>query len=150
MDATWPDIDVEHADVLGFDADVLVVFLHVSFGFGARVAKLLEKEIRVDATRLARLHHLQSSDGAELVDTGGVIVPRKVLFIGAPSITTYRYSRIREAVDAALAALTGLTPKCPHLAITVPGAGIGLDEGEVFNAALSGVHHALLDGARPR
>ena len=150
MNVAWPDFEVANADALTFEADVLVVFLHVSFGFGGGVANLLEGKGRVDAARVAQIRHLVSKDGVELVDSGGAITPRKVLFIGAPSITTQRYSRIRQAMEAALTALSRLTPRCPHLAITIPGAGIGLDEGEVFNAALSGVHHAILDGPRSK
>jgi hypothetical protein len=86
---------------------------------------------------------------ALLVNSGGVVAAKKVLFIGVPPAGRFDYASIRKFALASLARLTAERPSIQHLAMTLHGVGFGLDEAEAFRAEIAGVLDAVAKGERP-
>lgn len=136
-------IEVEQGDVTTFAADALI--LKYANGFhGADEAVALHL-----GQRGARLDALACAPGAtRTVEGAGALGARKVVFVGTPRLGQFTYREVGQVVRLGLAALAG-DPGCRHVALTLHGTGIGLDEHQAFLSELKAVHEALAERAAP-
>jgi hypothetical protein len=137
-------LEVVHADVLKYPADVLALkFAQDLFGLDAVVVHRLEKNgIRVKS-------RLPAIGTVLLVSSERAIAAREVLFIGVPPLGRFDYQAIREFAHASLAILGEQRPSLQHLAMTLHGVGFGLDEAEAFRAEIAGVLDAVAMRQQP-
>jgi hypothetical protein len=131
-------IEVREGDVLKFPADTLALkYAQDFYGADLAVYQKLSKSGRQPAS-------LPRIDGFKLVDTAGVLAVDRVLFVGVAPLHQFGYQEIREFGRRALTALAGQVPQVEHLALTIHGAGYGLDELEAFESELAGVVDAIV------
>jgi hypothetical protein len=72
-----------------------------------------------------------------------------VLFVGVKPLRQFGYSDIREFGRKVLESLAGEAPQTAHLALTLHGAGYGLDENEAFESEVAGLMDAIVSGDFP-
>jgi hypothetical protein len=138
------DIRVLQGDALEISADVLVLkYAQALYGVDQLVVS------RLEAVRLAVPFSLPKPDGFSLIDTGGHLAAKSVLFVGVISLSAFRYEAIREFSKRALTTLAGAKPAASHIAFTLHGAGYSLDEAEAFRAELAGILDAVKSGDCP-
>ncbi|MFH1680952.1 MAG: hypothetical protein ABIH26_09950 [Candidatus Eisenbacteria bacterium] len=125
-------IVVEHADVLGKPCDVLVLKYARGFhGVDMKVAEALGLSERKDGAL---------SPGRFLrIPTRGKLPCKRVLFLGVPQLWDFGYAEIRRFSKDALAVLAKEDCEKASLAMTMHGAGYGLDEREAFSAQIAGL-----------
>jgi hypothetical protein len=144
MEGVVMDIRVVQGDALEISADVLVLkYAQMLYGVDELVVN------RLEATRLAVRDTLPKPDGFRLVDTGGQLAAKSILFVGVVPLQSFRYEAIREFSKRALTSLAGAKPAASHVAFTLHGAGYGLDEAEAFRAELAGILDAVETGDCP-
>src|SRR3712207_6844946 len=131
------EIDVQTVDIREVRADV-VVLKHAQSSFGA------------DAVVVSALTRgsLRKSDVAPapgslaLVPTNGAIAAPKVLFLGVVPLPQFEYAEIRAFASRAVEVVAERLPDARHLAMTMHGAGYGLDEREAFLSLVAGLLEA--------
>ncbi len=132
------DIRVLQGDALEISADVLVLkYAQALYGVDELVVD------RLEATGPAVRDTLPKPDGFRLIDTGGHLAAKSVLFVGVVALRAFGYEAIREFSKRALTSLAGAKPAASHIAFTLHGAGYGLDESEAFRAELAGILDAV-------
>ena len=130
-------IQVVNADALTFKADVLALkFAQSHYGIDRAVARALAV---VHANDLA----MPRVGDVSLYSTQGSISADKVLFLGVETLDQFGYVQIRDFGRRVLQSLAGVGGAIAHVAMTIHGAGYGLDEAEAFRAELAGVIDAL-------
>jgi hypothetical protein len=132
-------IEVVHADVLTFAADLLAL-KHAQSLYGAEAA-VVDQLARM---RVVNEFHppLPRIGEAVLIESEGAIAATRVLLVGVDHLANLEYRTIREFALSALSHLKKLLPLAQHVALTVHGVRFGLDETESFRAEIAG----LLDG----
>jgi hypothetical protein len=80
-----------------------------------------------------------------LVMPGSALRARRVLFLGLAPLHELRYRHIREFGASVIRIVSDSVPDCRHLAMTLHGPGIGLDEVEALFSLLTGCIEALAD-----
>jgi hypothetical protein len=126
-------IEVEVGDALSALADALVLkHAQASFGVDAAVKKRLKLDPEMSLLPGRKL----IVDGYPRLGAG------KAIFLGTPPLPDFGYSEIRLFARLAVATVRAELPEAREMAITLQGAGFGLDEIACFEAELSG----LLDG----
>lgn len=80
-----------------------------------------------------------------LVDSQGKIEATHVLFEGVPTLRRLNYAFIREFSQSAIAHLNKALPDVRHIALTIHGVNVGMDERESFLSQLAGILDALSD-----
>lgn len=139
------DFTIIPGDIRSFEADV-VVLKHAQEFLGADNAVALALG-RVGVAE----SELQALPGSHrYVATRGAITAGHALFVGTPSIWLFDYADIREFAARALSILKTQTPDARHVAMTIHGSGIGLDEVEALFAEFTGCMEALKHGDAPR
>jgi hypothetical protein len=73
----------------------------------------------------------------------------QVLFVGTPSVFRLNYQDIRDFAGRALDIIGREAPATRHIAMTVHGVNVGLDEREAFMAQLAGLLDARRSGQAP-
>jgi hypothetical protein len=73
----------------------------------------------------------------------------QVLFVGTPSVFRLNYQDIRDFAGRALAVIGREAPATLHVAMTVHGVNVGLDEREAFMAQLAGLLDARKNDLLP-
>jgi hypothetical protein len=132
------DIRVLQGDVLEIGADVLVLkYAQRLYGVDNLVVD------RIEAKGLAVSDTLPEPGGFKLIDTGGHLAEKSVLFVGVVDLQEFGYEAIREFSKRALALLARSKSVAAHIAFTLHGAGYGLDESEAFRAEPAGVLDAI-------
>jgi hypothetical protein len=101
---------------------------------------------RLEATGSVVRDTLPKPDGFRLIDAGGNLAAKSVLFVGVVPLTSFEYETIREFSKRALIWLAGAKPPPAHIAFTLHGVGFGLDESEAFRAELVGILDAVETG----
>jgi hypothetical protein len=92
------------------------------------------------------LKELQPAVGDHrLVRSGSALRAEQVLFVGVPPLDEFRYQQLRDFGTQVIHVLAQRVPECRHLALTVHGPGIGLDEVEALFALLTGCMRAVAD-----
>jgi hypothetical protein len=138
------DIRVLQGDALEIAADVLVLkYAQALYGVDNLVVH------RLEATGPAVRGTLPKPDEFRLINTGGYLAAKSVLFVGVVSLGAFEYETIREFSKRALIWLAGAKPAPAHIAFTLHGVGFGLDESEAFRAELAGILDAVETGDCP-
>jgi DNA-binding cell septation regulator SpoVG len=73
-----------------------------------------------------------------------------ILFVGVPYLDEFGYKEIREFTKEALKILSVNKPDISHIAMTIHGAGYGLDENEAIISQFAGLFEALQSGHFPK
>ena len=73
-----------------------------------------------------------------------------MLLVGVVPLREFEYAEIRDFGRRALSAVASEMPEAKRVALTLHGAGYGLDEFEAFDSELAGVLDAIHDGDVPR
>ena len=137
-------IDIIEGDVLDFRADVLgLKYAQNNYGSDGAVSSLLVKG-GVDAA------NIRPSPGEHVwIDSRSLLPSGHVLFIGVPPLMNFRYSQIEQFAFDILRVSGQDLPDAQHIAITLHGAGYGLDEVEALYSELRGLTNALHAGKGP-
>ncbi len=129
-------IRVDNNDVLETPCDVLILKYAQGFhGADRAVAKALGLSDREDGV-LSPGKHLR-------IPTQGKLPCKRVLFVGVPQLWDFGYSEIRAFSSNALSILAGEDCEKATVAMTMHGAGFGLDEKEAFSAQVAGLMEYL-------
>jgi hypothetical protein len=83
------------------------------------------------------------------VETRGCIGATYALFVGVARLRNFSYPQIRDFSAQVLHILADQAPTTKHVAMTIHGAGYGLDEVEACVAQIDGYLDALHDGSLP-
>lgn len=139
-------ISVEQEDVLTTACDVLVL-KHAQTYYGADAAVAA-------ALGLSESENLDLAPGKYgSIPAGGKLVCKRVLFLGVGSLGDFGYAEIRKFSKDALTILAHADYERDSIAMTMHGAGYGLDEREAFNAQVAGLLEYLAspeNGWRPK
>jgi hypothetical protein len=135
------EFHVEEGDITEFVADVIAVKYAQGFhGADAAIANLL------DAKGISR-EGLQTEIGKyQVVETQRAIKAPLVIFVGTPYLRNFSYPQVREFTQKVLAAVQADAPAARHLAMTIHGSNMGLDEVESFLTQLRACYDAIRDG----
>jgi hypothetical protein len=130
-------IAIQTADVCEVECDVLVLkYAQGFYGADGVVATALgqarRKDIRVEP----------EPDEHVLIESRGAITAPHVLFVGVVPLINFDYSEIRSFTTRALTIVSEELPEATHIAMTMHGAGYGLDEREAFLAQIGGLMDA--------
>jgi hypothetical protein len=140
-----PTISIKEGDVLAFSCDVLVLKYAQGFhGVDRVVIGRLEKPPQNSAT-------VSPKPGeCALLISEGAIASKQVLFVGVPSLDNFGYPEIRRFATLSMKLLAQHVPEVETVAMTMHGAGYGLDEREAFLAQVGGLVDAFRDRAMPK
>jgi hypothetical protein len=133
-------IEVVTADALHFGTDVLVLkHAQVSLGVDAAVKRLLGLDLEMDL-----------GPGGHLIVVGPpALSAEKVVFLGVPRLEDFGYAEIRLFARRAMSLVGTELPTTRRIALTLHGAGFGLDEIACFDAELAGLLDAFDLGLLP-
>ncbi len=138
-------IEIVEGDALRFDADVLALkYAQQHHGVDELVAARLA-QAGIEKTRMKpKIGEFQ------MVPTNSAISAKNALFIGVVEIYGFGYREIREFARSVLYSVAEAASEVRHIAVTVHGAGYGLDEIESFEAEMAGFLDAIGSGDVPR
>ena len=138
-------IEIVEGDALAIEADVLALkFAQQYFGVDELVASQLVLA-GVDES------HMRPEPGEfRLVLGSRAIAAENALFVGVVDLYSFGYREIRDFGRRVLSSLAGSAPQTRHVAVTVHGAGYGLDEIEAFEAEIAGFLDAINSGDIPK
>jgi hypothetical protein len=138
------ELRIELGDVTAFEADVLA--LKYAQGFHGVDDVVAQSLGRVGISPIT----MQLNIGQfAFVQTHGSIGAPHALFVGVPRLRAFSYPQIREFAAQVLHILAEQAPATKHLAMTIHGAGYGLDEVESCAAQVEGYLDALRAGSLP-
>jgi hypothetical protein len=138
------EFSIELGDMTSFKADVLALkYAQMFLGTDKIVADLLNQV----GTPIDKLR--PDVDDYCYVPTQNCIQARYALFVGVPVLLHFNYQRIQEFAARVLHVLAFTAPATKHLAMTVHGAGFGLDEIEAFLAQFRGYLYGLQNKQYP-
>jgi hypothetical protein len=138
-------VGIDNADALTYQANVLILkYAQMFYGVDAEVARRFAAIKRETET-------LRVPDGhARLVDSEGAVTADRILIVGVKHLYSFGYRDVREFARCALRTLAKKAPHTRQIAMTLHGAGYGLDEIEAFESELAGIIDAINDGAFPK
>lgn len=127
-------IEVVTADALRFGVDVLVLkHAQVSLGVDAAAKRLLGLDLGMEL-----------GPGGQMIVTGTpALAAEKVVFLGVPRLEDFGYGEIRLFARRAVSLVGAELPSSRRIALTLHGAGYGLDELACFDAELAGLLDAF-------
>jgi hypothetical protein len=136
-----PRISVQKADVLSFPCNVLVLkYAQAWYGADLDVATTLDLErgwsLGGDFVAPGQFRFVESEHR---------IAADLVLFEGVPQLRAINYAKIREFSRSSILHVHQFLPDARHLAMTIHGVNLGMDERECFLSQLAGVLSALED-----
>lgn len=141
------DIRIAEGDALQIPVDVLVLkYAQALYG----VDELVVEKLELDAAGKGVRERLPKPGGFSLIDANGVLGAKRVLFVGVVTLRAFGYEAIRDFARRSLMSLAGALPSASHVAITLHGAGYGLDENEAFRSELAGLLDAIESGDCPQ
>jgi hypothetical protein len=127
-----------NADVLEVNVDVLALkYAQANYGLDAHVTQILVHE-GTDPSLIK-----PKQNGFRLVNGVSEIAARQILFVGVAPLYSFGYAEIREFSRRVLSALAGQVPQTRQIALTLHGAGYGLDENEAFESEVAGLVDAI-------
>jgi hypothetical protein len=139
------EIEIVTGDVSDFSCDVLVLkHAQAFYGAEAQVAASLTLG-GVDRAKIDPL-----PDQYVLLSSDGAVAAQQVLFVGTPPLYEFDYSNIRRFAARSLEIISEQLPTASHIAMTIHGVGINLDEREAFTAQLGGIADAQKNGISAR
>jgi hypothetical protein len=128
------EIEVITADALRFDVDVLVLkHAQVSLGVDAAAKELLGLNLEMEL----------GPGGLMAVSGQPALGAERVIFLGVPRLEDFGYGEIRLFARRAMSVVASEFPDARKVALTLHGAGYGLDEIACFDAELAGLLDAL-------
>lgn len=131
------DLNLVHADVSIFNADVLVLkYAQAKYG----VDRIITNDLNKNGLDIKKT--CPSIGHSSLVNNVGSTSFKKILFIGTVSLDNFAYKEIKRFATHALSALKELYPKAEHIAMTIHGVGYGLDESEALLSQIAGIFEA--------
>jgi len=140
------DFSLDFADVREFKADVLIL-KYAQYNYG------VDKIISYDLHQIGKLDlktiRPQIGDFAFIKNIGTTKFAN-ILFVGVPFLDEFGYKEIREFTKDALNILSVNKPDISHIAMTIHGAGYGLDESESVISQVAGLLEALSLGCFPK
>ena len=146
MTKTSIDFSIEFGDVREFKADVLVLkYAQDNYGVDRIVTNDLNQYGNVDFEKLRP----KVGDFA-LVKNIGTTKFGDILFVGVLDLDEFEYKEIRKFTKDALSILSEKKPNIEHIAMTIHGAGYGLDESEALLSQFTGLFEALQSGNFPQ
>ena len=139
------ELNVVRADVTEVDADMLLLkYARRFYGADESVAFQL---IKAGVTSESEID--PAINEAVTFDTAGEIAPRRVMFLGTARLGKFRYKQMREYACRAVELIDQEQTNIETLAVTVHGAGYGLDIEESLHALIFGFQQALARGLAP-
>ena len=140
------DFSLDFADVREFRADVLVLkYAQSNFGVDKIISYDLHKVGKLDLGRIR-----PQIGKFAFVKNVGTTKFENILFVGVPYLDEFGYKEIREFSKEALKILSVNKPDISHIAMTIHGAGYGLDENEAIISQFAGLFEALQSGHFPK
>lgn len=137
-------VEVTEGDALAFTADVLAVkYAQQHYGVDRAVAERLGQQY------LNLTEALPKVSGFRFLQSRQLIGASAVLFVGVKPLREFSYPDIREFGRKVLESLAGEAPQTSHLALTLHGAGYGLDEREAFESEIAGLMDAIISADFP-
>lgn len=132
---------VELGDVTKVGSDLLILkYARHFYGADGAVAQILDERGICPAKKI------HPEPGWHVtIDTHGVIVPSRAMFIGAPGLRDFRYREIRQFARQAIEAAAKITPPVRTITTTVHGAGYGLDIEEALHSMIFGFQLGLAE-----
>ncbi len=139
------EIKVVQSDVVEVDVDLLLLkYARRFYGADELVA------YRLQQSKVAREGRIDPRIGeAVAFETQNVIAARKVMFLGCPRLSKFRYKQMREYAYRAIELIGNEHPEVSTFATTVHGAGYGLDIEESLQALVFGFQQAFSAGVAP-
>jgi hypothetical protein len=126
------------ADALKVDVDVLALkYAQANYGLDTLVTRILTDEGKDPSLMRPK------PSGFRLVDGVSGIAARQILFVGVVPLYAFGYAEIRDFSRRVLSALAGSAPQTQRIALTLHGAGYGLDENEAFESGVAGLVDAI-------
>src|SRR5262245_3887873 len=127
-------IKVIAGDATTMEIDVLALkYAQANHGVDSIVTKELLAADRDPAS-------MQPKPGEfRLVDSAPGIRAKRVLFVGVVALYSFEYLEIREFSRRVLSTLAEEVPDAKRVALTLHGAGYGLDEAEAFESEVAGL-----------
>ncbi len=140
------DFTVETADITQIPSDLLVLkYAQNFYGADDEVATLLSDH------GVCSKNDLRPRPGdIKLVETRGVIAAARVLFIGVPSLSQFRYKQMRNFARQAIKTAAEIGRPVRTISMTVHGAGYGLDIEESLQAQVFGLQLGLAEHTVPQ
>ena len=141
MDYHGVELKVITGDVLKYSSDLLVLkYAQASYGVDKKVVEVAG----IDASTLP------AAGDSILIQYPSGLASRNLLFLGVEPLVAFGYRSIREFSRRALASAVGIFPPVREIAMTLHGAGYGLDEIEAFESEVAGIVEALDADEYPR
>lgn len=127
-------IEVVNDDALRLRTEVLVLkHAQRSLGVDAKAKELLGLDLGM----------ILEPGGQLIVEGPPAVSAEKVVFLGVPPIVNFGYTQIRHFARRAMALVGAELPQAREVALTLHGAGYGLDEIACFDAELAGLLDAF-------
>jgi len=136
-------IEIFNADVTTFAADALILKYSRSF-HGADEA--VAAELRNNGLPLSQIN---PAAGDCVLVPGKGTGAQHVAFVGTPRVGAMNYREVGEIVRVGMAELAKRMPDVKHVALTLHGPNIGLDESQSFLSELKALYTAIADGKAP-
>ncbi len=138
-------ITVRRGNALTIRADLLVLkYAQMFFGVDEAVAE------RFAATK-GGAKALQVPEGqVRLLASEATVSADSILVVGVKWLYQFGYRDIREFARRAFRSAARAAPTARHIALTLHGAGYGLDEIEAFESELAGITDAINEGDFPK
>jgi len=137
-------IEIQEADALKIKADVLVLkYAQELQGVDA----LAYFQLATSQTNIER--KLPKPNDFLLLEGGGSLGAKNVLFCGVVEVPRLRYKEIRDFSFRSLKHLSEIKPDTEHICLTLHGVSYGLDETEAFEAEVAGLVDAIAKGLYP-
>lgn len=138
------EFSIVAGDIRHFEADVISLKHAQGFlGADKAVAQALEN-VGISRSELECL-----PNDYRYVDTRGGVQAGYALYVGLPRTIQIDYQQVKEFASRSLLILQSEAPQARHLAMTIHGPGLGLDEVEAFLAQFQGCLEAIQMGAVP-
>ncbi len=132
-------LKIAMADITEMAADVVAVkYAQNFYGADLAVARWLG-----DMAKIPRSHMQPEVGEHALLATHGALPAGHALFIGVPPLVELSYSDIQNLSRRTLSVLKAELPSAAHLAMTIHGAGWGLDETAALVAQINGYLEAV-------
>lgn len=139
------EFSIQQGDITTFDADVLALkYAQEFYGTDEIIAGYLSR-VGIPIESLC-----PAAGDYRYVNTQNCIQARHVLFVGTVDIAVFDYRHIRELASTILNVLVHKAPNTHHLAMTIHGAGFGLDEVEAFFSQFAGFIDVIQNGRLPQ
>jgi len=134
-----PAFHLLHDDVVNVPSDLLLLkYAGAFFGADRHVAKLLTSANVCTPDELC-----PDPDDFVIVDTGGVIAPSRVMFLGTLPLVAFAYEQMRQFAARSIEVLAGQSFRGRRMTTVVHGVGYGLDAVESLESLIQGFQQGL-------